>query len=98
VYLSTTAEYSSVSNSTLSGIYAVARIGTDEIPCQFADFWSINACADAEQTAAEVMLSYFYTASAQDHLYSRQDATALPVNKTALNKYVDVYDELSGVP
>ncbi len=96
VYLSTVSHYTDVKDS-LAGVYEIAEINEDKIPCRFRDFWAIGSCSAEEKIAAQVLLAYFYTSYAQDYLYLRESTTALPVSKSALAQYSDVHWQLEDI-
>lgn len=96
VYLSTTAEYTTVCNQ-LDAVAAV-ELGTERILCNFADCWSISNCAEAEQAAARELLAYFFTNNAQEYLYLQiSQVDALPLNKSIIEQYSSVQWRLKDV-
>lgn len=95
-YLATSKEYTDV-KTALPVMYAIRIPDSKKIACEFKDYWSVGTSDEAEFNAAEVLVSYLFTEHSQDQLYSRMDSEALPVNKTALNRYVDVYDQLADI-
>lgn len=96
VYLTTISNYNQVKDS-LAGIFAIAEIEGAEITCCFRDFWAISQATPEETMAAQVLLAYFYTSYAQDYLYLRESATALPVSKSALSQYAGVHWQLEDI-
>lgn len=97
VFLSTTAEFLPVSEQ-LAGRYAFAQPDTKMTLCQFRDFWSISGGTEAEQTAAEVLLAYFYTDNVQVSYYIPIGvSTALPLNKYALNQFCSTYWQFGNI-
>lgn len=96
VYLSTTAEYTTVYNR-LDAVAAV-ELGTEKVLCNFADCWSISNCTEAEQAAARELLAYFFTNNAQEYLYLQiSQVNALPLNKSIIEQYPSVQWRLKDV-
>jgi serine/threonine protein kinase len=76
--------------------YKLAYIDSPNILGEFADLWSLNACDADEQKAAERLLEYMLSDNAQDILCVRNAGRALPVNRSALGVFCEVYNDFSG--
>lgn len=80
---------------TLSGIYSVEAAEENAGELRPTLFWSVDGKADAlDRKAAERMLYYFLSESAQDILHI-QNSYALPLNRKECAAYFEINPELS---
>ena len=95
MFLSDTLDFFDV-QAILPARYRLLRIEDESISCSFANVWSIGECPENEKKAAERLLGFMFTDNAQDYLYIRNSTGALPLNKTDLATFMEVYMDFSG--
>lgn len=96
VYLSTTSKLTEAQQ--LGSSCKIAKVDAKNTECLFRNYWSISECSEEKQAAAQVLLAYFYTDNAQDIFYLQAETkTSLPLNKTILSQYKDVYWQLNDI-
>jgi len=89
--LSDSAMYEIVSRS-MPARYRMAAVGLASVPCTFDECWSMGSgLKSAEKKAASRFMTFLLSDNSQDHYYIRNQASALPLNKRALEVYGDVY-------
>jgi len=95
-YYSTTADFQHVQRA-LPGRYRLVYIDTDAPEAKFAELWSVNINAGRdERTAAERLLQFLLSDSAQDTLHIQNRSGSLPINRNVLGVFGDVYDDFHG--
>lgn len=96
IYIGDTTDFSDV-QSRLPGAYSVLDLPDGKEAFCLTEEWCVNEKASEEQkNAAERLLSYWLGENAQDILHVR-NATALPVNRSELEVYAAVNEEMSGI-
>lgn len=94
VLLGTSAEYPEV-RARLPGIYEVLLPDSGQCVYRYAELWSVARSDRDTERAAKAFLQYLSNDLAQDYLYIRGQSAALPLTRSAMEVYVEVYDELS---
>ena len=74
----------------LPGQYRI--VGADGASCRFVNSWSLGSTENpGEAKVAQWFLAYLLSDNAQDYCYIRNTVPGLPLNRTALDVYRDVY-------
>lgn len=74
----------------LPGQYRI--VGADGASCRFVNSWSLGSTQNADEAkVAQWFLAYLLSDNAQDYCYIRNTVPGLPLNRTALDVYRDVY-------
>ena len=81
----------------LPGKFTMITLDLENIPCQYANCWSMSASEGAEKTAAETFLAYLLSNNAQDIYYLQGGNPGLPMNAAALEGYDDVRKQFEQV-
>lgn len=81
----------------LPGKFSMITLDMRDIPCQYANCWSMSASEGAEKTAAETFLAYMLSNNAQDIYYLQGGNPGLPMNAAALEGYDDVRKQFEQV-
>lgn len=88
-YLASTNEFRSIS-SRMPGMFEMRPYQVDKTYGYFTDYWCISSSASkAEKNAAEALLSYFLTQSAQDE-YHITEKNSIPLNKDSYNDFISL--------
>ncbi len=91
-YAGSTADYFDVRDA-LPARYTVEPSAPGE-PCRFTDLWSVGACDEAQEKAAQRLLVFLLSDNAQDYLHIRCQSRSLPLNKATLTVFsTEVYSE-----
>lgn len=93
VYIGTSGEYIEVQEA-LPGLYAVLPFEDAELAGTFTDCWSVSAAAGQEEAAAAKRLLYYWLGETAQDIFHVQHVNALPINKSVLQEYVEVNQEL----
>ena len=92
-YLRNTRDYADV-QETFAAVYQVGKIADyKDLEGEFVNLWSIRADVSEDEYNAAVRLLYYYLSETAQDYYTIQNNHAIPVNKTILNTYKDIYDE-----
>ncbi len=100
-FLGDTSDYFAVRTMTskMTGVPKVVAIRTDRLACRWEILWSVVERSKAQDAAARRFLEYLLSEAAQSALFNSSDGgCALPLNKKELDRFCDLYDELSFVP
>ena len=81
----------------LPGKFSMITLDMRDIPCQYANCWSMSASEGAEKAAAEIFLAYLMSNNAQDIYYLQGGNPGLPMNAAALDGYDDVRKQFEQV-
>jgi hypothetical protein len=92
--LSSTAQYYRVAER-MPARYRVLYIDGDAIPAEFTGLWSLMPCGAAESRAARRLLQFMLTREPQDILHIRGRSGALPLNREAMDIFIDIYGDFS---
>lgn len=85
--------------SQKTGVPKIARIDTDELPCEWRIEWSVFKSSEAQDNAAKRLLAFMLSENAQTKLFAKSDAgNALPLNQKALDTYCEIFDDLDFIP
>lgn len=95
VYLATTAAYSNV-QSNLPGEYAILIPDGETMTWNDGTQWSISNLSGDDLEVAAAFLSYLTSPLAQDYLHVKNFDGELPISKSTMDEFVDIYGELSG--
>ena len=95
VYFSNTSEFYSI-RKLMPARYKLLYIDSKAIHAEFNNVWSLLPCEGNERKAGERLLQYLLSENAQDQLHIRNQSGALPLNKTILKLYGNVYQEFDG--
>lgn len=92
-YLGNTRDYADV-QETFAAVYQVGQIADyKDLEGEFVNLWSIRSDVSEDEYNAAVRLLYYYLSETAQDYYTIQNNHAIPVNKTILNTYKDIYDE-----
>jgi len=95
-YFSDTSVYPHVQRA-LPGRYRLVYVDTDAPAAQFAELWSISLHAGRnERRAAERLLLFMLSESAQDILHIQNRSGSLPINRSVLEVFSEVHDDFNG--
>jgi ABC-type glycerol-3-phosphate transport system substrate-binding protein len=76
--------------------YRVIRVETESPNAIFTDLWSVNQSSANERRAALRLLEFLLSDIAQDYLFIRNSGNTLPLNKTVLDVFSNVYHQFDG--
>ena len=95
VYFSNTSEFYKIQKQ-MPARYKLLYIDSETIHAEFSNLWSLLPCEGNERKACERLLKYLLSETAQDHLHIQNQSGALPLNKSILELYENVYHEYDG--
>lgn len=94
VYFGTSGDYSEI-QAALPARYKMVKV-TGELKCIGRYAFGLSDCRKNEKKAATRFLEYMYSDRAEDILFVQNNVSALPVNKSVLELYEQVYTEYEG--
>lgn len=83
-------DYCKIRN-TLQGYFKMVPISSDNLACDFANYWSVSKSGENEELAAKALLEYMLSNYAQDRYYLQTNLPGLPLEKGALQAYPEIH-------
>lgn len=96
VYLGDSSDYFTV-QAALPGEYVLVMPGRSQATYRYGTTWSVSEGDQAAVTSAVALTSYLNSSFAQDHLHIQNASPDLPLSKSSLAEFIDVYEELRPV-
>jgi len=93
IYLGTSKDYFRI-QTALPGEYAAIIPDCEVMTWENATQWSISNLDGDTVRVAEAFLEYLTSPLAQDHFHIENQSGELPIDKNALDEYVEIYGEL----
>lgn len=89
VYFSDTSDYFTIKEA-LPSYFTMISVTGKNIPCTFANFWSVSEGTEAEVAAASAFVAYLLSNNVQIQYYWQANNPGLPLEKGAFDNYADV--------
>lgn len=96
VYMGTSSDYFDV-QAAMPGEYSVIIPDGEIQTLEYASQWSISNLDSDDLKVAEAFLTYLVSPLAQDYFHIKNQSGELPITKSALDEYVNIYGELQGI-
>lgn len=96
VYLGDSSDYFTI-QAALPGEYVLVMPGRSQATYRYGTTWSVSEGEQAAVTSAVALTAYLNSSFAQDHLHIQNASPDLPISKSSLAEFIDIYEELRPV-
>lgn len=96
VYLGDSSDYFAIQEA-LPGEYALTMPGGDQAAYRYGTTWSVAESTQDTVTSATALTAYLNSSLAQDYLHIQNGSPDLPILKSSLTEFTNVYEELKPV-
>ncbi|MDR3277664.1 MAG: extracellular solute-binding protein [Oscillospiraceae bacterium] len=91
-YFAYTSDFFAV-RAALPARYRVLSVDRPNVIGRFSYLWSLAPCEKDEAAAATRLLEFMFSNNAQDYLHVRAQSGSLPINRSVLTVYSEVYND-----
>ena len=96
IYLGDSSDYITIQTS-LPGEYALLMPGESQAVYRYGTTWSISEGNQLAVKSAAALISYLNSSFAQDYLHIQNTSPDLPITKSSLAEFIELYEELQPV-
>lgn len=90
IFFADTSDYFDV-HASLPAKYVMIPLEVDSVICSFTDYWTIGEGTEEEMAAVYQFAKVLYSDNGQDKFYLQNKNEGLPLMKTLIDDYIDIY-------